>query len=96
MSDHEPHTHPSKKDLAFIHAKKQAGQKITMLTGYDYPTCIEDQAGIDIILVGDSVGTNVRTPASARSPWGDMVHHLKAVRRGGAGLSAGGSAIPVV
>jgi 3-methyl-2-oxobutanoate hydroxymethyltransferase len=84
MSDHEPHTHPSKKDLAFIHAKKQAGQKITMLTGYDYPTaCIEDQAGIDIILVGDSVGTNVLGYTSEREvTMEDMVHHLKAVRRG--------------
>jgi 3-methyl-2-oxobutanoate hydroxymethyltransferase len=84
MSDHEPHTHPSKKDLAFIDAKKQAGQKITMLTGYDYPTaCLEEQAGIDIILVGDSVGTNVLGYTSEREvTMADMVHHLKAVRRG--------------
>jgi 3-methyl-2-oxobutanoate hydroxymethyltransferase len=84
MSDHEPNGRPSKKDLAFIHAKKQARQKITMLTGYDYPTaCIEDQAGIDIILVGDSVGTNVLGYASEREvTMEDMVHHLKAVRRG--------------
>jgi 3-methyl-2-oxobutanoate hydroxymethyltransferase len=84
MSDHEHHSHPSKKDLAFIHAKKQARQKITMLTGYDYPTaCLEDQAGIDIVLVGDSVGTNVLGYASEREVTiEDMVHHLKAVRRG--------------
>ena len=84
MRDHELNSHPSKKDLAFIHAKKQAGRKITMLTGYDYPTaCIEEQAGIDIILVGDSVGTNVLGYASEREvTMEDMVHHLKAVRRG--------------
>jgi 3-methyl-2-oxobutanoate hydroxymethyltransferase len=84
MSDHELNSHPSKKDLAFIHAKKQSGQKITMLTGYDYPTaCLEEQAGIDIILVGDSVGTNVLGYASEREvTMEDMVHHLKAVRRG--------------
>jgi 3-methyl-2-oxobutanoate hydroxymethyltransferase len=84
MSDHEPHRPLAKKDLAFIHAKKQARQKITMLTGYDYPTaCMEDQAGIDIILVGDSVGTNVLGYASEREvTMADMVHHLKAVRRG--------------
>jgi 3-methyl-2-oxobutanoate hydroxymethyltransferase len=84
MSHHEPHTHPAKKDLAFIHAKKQAGQKITMLTGYDYPTaCLEEQAGIDVILVGDSVGTNVLGYASEREvTMADMAHHLKAVRRG--------------
>jgi 3-methyl-2-oxobutanoate hydroxymethyltransferase len=84
MSDHKDDRQPSKKDLAFIHARKRAQQKITMLTGYDYPTaCIEDQAGIDIILVGDSVGTNVLGYASEREvTMEDMVHHLKAVRRG--------------
>jgi 3-methyl-2-oxobutanoate hydroxymethyltransferase len=84
MSDHEHNRQPFTKDLAFIHARKQAQQKITMLTGYDYPTaCIEDQAGIDIILVGDSVGTNVLGYASEREvTMEDMVHHLKAVRRG--------------
>jgi 3-methyl-2-oxobutanoate hydroxymethyltransferase len=84
MSDHESNLYPSKKDLAFIHAKKQAGRKITMLTGYDYPTaCLEEQAGIDIILVGDSVGTNVLGYVSEREvTMADMAHHLKAVRRG--------------
>jgi 3-methyl-2-oxobutanoate hydroxymethyltransferase len=84
MMNHEPDRKPSKKDLAFLHARKQAQQKITMLTGYDYPTaCLEDQAGIDIILVGDSVGTNVLGYASEREvTMEDMVHHLKAVRRG--------------
>ena len=84
MSDHESNIYPSKKDLAFIHAKKQAGRKITMLTGYDYPTaCLEEQAGIDIILVGDSVGTNVLGYVSEREvTMDDMAHHLKAVRRG--------------
>lgn len=74
----------AKKDLAFLQAKKRARQKITMLTGYDYPTaCLEDQAGIDIVLVGDSVGTNVLGYASEREvTMADMVHHLKAVRRG--------------
>ena len=84
MSHHENDQQSSKKDLAFIHAMKQAQQKISMLTGYDYPTaCLEDQVGIDIILVGDSVGTNVLGYASEREvTMQDMVHHLKAVRRG--------------
>jgi 3-methyl-2-oxobutanoate hydroxymethyltransferase len=84
MINHEHDRHPAKNDLAFLRAKKQAQQKITMLTGYDYPTaCIEDQAGIDIILMGDSVGTNVLGYASEREvTMEDMVHHLKAVRRG--------------
>jgi 3-methyl-2-oxobutanoate hydroxymethyltransferase len=84
MTDHEENRHPPKKDLGFLRAKKQARQKITMLTGYDYPTaCLEDEAEIDIILVGDSVGTNVLGYASEREvTMADMVHHLKAVRRG--------------
>jgi 3-methyl-2-oxobutanoate hydroxymethyltransferase len=84
MNDHGHDRIPVRKDLAFLHAKKQARQKITMLTGYDYPTaCLEDQAGVDIILVGDSVGTNVLGYASEREvTMEDMVHHLKAVRRG--------------
>jgi 3-methyl-2-oxobutanoate hydroxymethyltransferase len=84
MADYEDDSVSAKKDLGVFQAKKQAQQKITMLTGYDYPTaCLEDQAGIDIILVGDSVGTNVLGYASEREvTMGDMVHHLKAVRRG--------------
>jgi 3-methyl-2-oxobutanoate hydroxymethyltransferase len=84
MINHDDDRRPSKKDLAYLRAKKQAQQKITMLTGYDYPTaCLEDQAGIDIILVGDSVGTNMLGYASEREvTMEDMAHHLKAVRRG--------------
>jgi 3-methyl-2-oxobutanoate hydroxymethyltransferase len=84
MADYKDDRRSSKKDLGLFRAKKQAQQKITMLTGYDYPTaCLEDQAGIDIILVGDSVGTNVLGYASEREvTMADMVHHLKAVRRG--------------
>ena len=84
MADYEDDRRSSKKVLGLCRARKQAQQKITMLTGYDYPTaCLEDQAGIDIILVGDSVGTNVLGYASEREvTMADMVHHLKAVRRG--------------
>jgi 3-methyl-2-oxobutanoate hydroxymethyltransferase len=84
MNKHGHNAPSAKKDLAFLYARKQARQKITMLTGYDYPTaCLEDEVGIDIILVGDSVGTNVLGYASEREvTMADMVHHLKAVRRG--------------
>jgi 3-methyl-2-oxobutanoate hydroxymethyltransferase len=84
MNDHGQDPQPAKKDLAFLFARKQTRQKITMLTGYDYPTaCLEDEAGIDVILVGDSLGTNVLGYASEREvTMADMVHHLKAVRRG--------------
>ncbi|MBW4617399.1 MAG: 3-methyl-2-oxobutanoate hydroxymethyltransferase [Desmonostoc vinosum HA7617-LM4] len=73
-----------KKDLAFLLAKKQKYQKIVALTGYDYPTAIlEDQAGIDIIFVGDSLGTNILGYESETEvTMNDIIHHLKAVRRG--------------
>lgn len=81
----QPHaTASQKRTLEFLQAKKAARQKITMLTCYDYPTArAEDEAGIDIIFVGDSVGTNVLGYDSEREVTvADMVHHLKAVRRG--------------
>ena len=79
-----PQAKGQKKDLAFLHAKKRAGQKITMLTCYDYPTALlEDEAGIDIIFVGDSVGTNMLGYKSEREvTMDDMLHHVLAVRRG--------------
>jgi 3-methyl-2-oxobutanoate hydroxymethyltransferase len=63
---------------------KGAGERIVMLTCYDYPTAtIEDEAGIDVVLVGDSVGTNVLGYASETEvTMDDILHHLKAVRRG--------------
>ena len=72
------------RDINFLMSKKQAHQKITMLTCYDYPTALlQDKAGIDIIFVADSVGTNVLGYESATEvTMQDMVHHLKAVRRG--------------
>jgi 3-methyl-2-oxobutanoate hydroxymethyltransferase len=54
-----------------------------MLTAYDYPTAaLQDEAGLDVILVGDSVGTNVlgyRGPQQVTME--DILHHLRAVRR---------------
>ncbi|MBU0634783.1 MAG: 3-methyl-2-oxobutanoate hydroxymethyltransferase [Candidatus Omnitrophica bacterium] len=63
---------------------KQQGIKITMLTAYDYPLAsIIDAAGVDMILVGDSVG-NVVLGYESTIPvtMDEMIHHTKAVRRG--------------
>jgi len=73
-----------KKTFHYLQEKKQQGQHIVMLTCYDYPTALwEEEAGVDVILVGDSVGTNVLGYASAKDvTLPDMLHHLKAVKRG--------------
>jgi 3-methyl-2-oxobutanoate hydroxymethyltransferase len=64
--------------------KKKSGEKITMLTAYDCPTAkIIDQAGIDTILVGDSLGNVIlgyedTVPVTME----DIIHHTAAVKRG--------------
>lgn len=64
--------------------KKARGEKITFLTAYDYPTAaIEDEVGIDLILVGDSMGMCVYGFDSTLPVTMDMmVNHSKAVRKG--------------
>jgi len=64
--------------------KKKAKEKITMLTAYDFPMArILDQAGIDIILVGDSLGNVILGyPNTIPVTMDDMIHHTKAVARG--------------
>lgn len=66
-----------------IYKKKTEGRKITMLTAYDYPTAqIVDQAGIDMILVGDSLGMVVQGVSSTIPVTMDeMIYHTKMVSR---------------
>jgi len=65
-------------------AKKKRGELITMLTAYDYPTALAlDNAGVDSILVGDSLGMVVLGYETTLSvTMEDMLHHCKAVSRG--------------
>jgi 3-methyl-2-oxobutanoate hydroxymethyltransferase len=67
-----------------LQTKKERGEKIAMLTAYDYPTALLlDQAGIDMILVGDSLGMVVHGFDTTLPVTLDMmVMHTQAVRRG--------------
>ncbi len=73
-----------KNTILTFRQKKHDHQPISMLTAYDYPTALlVDQAGIDAILVGDSLGMVVlgyenTLPVTME----DMLHHCKAVARG--------------
>ena len=63
---------------------KQKKEKIVMLTAYDYPSAKHaEQAGVDMILVGDSLGMVVLGyDSTIPVTMEDMIHHTKAVKRG--------------
>jgi 3-methyl-2-oxobutanoate hydroxymethyltransferase len=73
-----------KVTITDLQNKKRDGKKITMLTAYDYPMArLVDDAGIDIILVGDSLGMVVLGLDSTVPVTMDMmIHHAMAARRG--------------
>lgn len=73
-----------KKTVTTFHQAKQNGEKLTMLTAYDYSTAkLIDEAGTDAILVGDSLG-NVMLgyTDTTKVTMEDMIHHGAAVARG--------------
>ena len=74
---------PEKVTIPRLLKMKQRGEKITMITAYDYPTArLADEAGVDIILVGDSVGMVVLGyPSTLPVTMEEMLHHTRAVAR---------------
>lgn len=74
----------AKKGVFDLHEMKRAGEKITWLTAYDYPTAtFEEAAGIDMILVGDSLGMCVYGYSGTVPVTMDQcIVHCEAVRRG--------------
>jgi 3-methyl-2-oxobutanoate hydroxymethyltransferase len=67
-----------------IRAMKESGKKIVMVTAYDYPTArAVEAAGLDAILVGDSLGMVVLGyDSTVPVTMADMIHHTRAVMRG--------------
>ena len=77
-------TERKKVTLPMLYKKYHDGEPITMLTCYDYPTAyLQDQAGIDMVLVGDSLGmTMLGYDSTLPVTMEDMIRHAQAVRRG--------------
>src|SRR5512136_2190455 len=76
---------PRKKiTLPYLFKKVAEGEPITWLTCYDYPTAfLQEQAGIEMILVGDSLGmTMLGYDTTLPVTMDDMLRHTQAVRRG--------------
>lgn len=83
MSVHQQQPVP-RVSVRSLQAKKQAGEKIVCLTAYDASFAqVLDQAGIDVVLVGDSLGMVVQgNETTLPVTVNDMLYHSKAVSRG--------------
>lgn len=70
--------------LEAFRSLKPSGRKVVMLTAADYPTGrLLDEGGVDLILVGDSLGmVTLGYPDTVEVTLADMIHHTRAVRRG--------------
>ncbi|MDZ7268679.1 MAG: 3-methyl-2-oxobutanoate hydroxymethyltransferase [candidate division KSB1 bacterium] len=75
---------PTKITIPDLHAKKARGEKIVMLTAYDYSSAmLVEQAGVEVILVGDSLGmVMLGYDSTVAVTMSEMLHHCRAVARG--------------
>ena len=74
----------AKKSIIDFAEMKRKGEKVTWITAYDFPTAsLVEQAGLDMILVGDSLGMVVYGyPGTIPVTMNQMIYHTEAVRRG--------------
>jgi 3-methyl-2-oxobutanoate hydroxymethyltransferase len=74
----------AKKNIIDFAEMKRKGEKVTWITAYDFPTAsLVEQAGLDMILVGDSLGMVVYGyPGTIPVTMDQMIYHTEAVRRG--------------
>jgi len=83
MSDEKKSSDRKKLTACAVKKMKRVGEKIAALTAYDYPTArLADEAGADVVLVGDSLGMVVLGyDNTLRVTMADMLHHAAAVTR---------------
>jgi len=79
-----PETNGAKSTILTLQKKKEDGERISVLTAYDYPTArLLDASGVDAILVGDSLAMVVLGHETTLSvTMEEMLHHARAVARG--------------
>jgi 3-methyl-2-oxobutanoate hydroxymethyltransferase len=75
---------PVKMTVARLQRKKRSGEKITLLTAYDFPMAkFINMAGVDVVLVSDAVGTvGLGRPEAVSVSVEEMIYHTQAVVRG--------------
>ncbi len=84
MAATTPFDRPKKITVPWVEAAPERGERLVMVTAYDYPGArTAEAAGVDIVLVGDSLAMVVLGHEDTLSVTVDeMLHHVKAVRRG--------------
>lgn len=75
---------PKRVTVPWVAAAPERGERLAMVTAYDFPQGrTADAAGVDLVLVGDSLAMVVLGhPDTLSVTLGEMLHHVKAVRRG--------------